>query len=214
MRALLITDLHGSRKAIEFLKKDHTKYEVIFCAGDLTNFGRPKDYVNYLAETITNDFFWVSGNNDIGQGYQYKRSNLKNIDGAIFYYKSIKIAGLGGSSENYESQNFGPSLDFKSDLSDSILISHIPPSRKLNYQFKDIDCSVDNLTFSGKIKSAPKVHICGHLHSKVGVACIGRTKIIKVGAAKDGDYAELNLENLGVTFKNFLPDMRNINLEI
>jgi len=206
MKALLITDLHGSRDVLEFLRKNHTKYDVILCAGDLTNFGRPEDYVGFLSEIISNDFFWVSGNNDIGQEYQYKESNLKNIDGTILNFKNIKIAGLGGSSENYESQNFGPALNFKSDLSESIFMSHIPPSRKLNYQAKDIDCLLENSTVSDKIKNAPRAHICGHIHSKVGIACIGRTKIIKVGAASDGDYAELNTDNLEVIFKNFLHD--------
>lgn len=199
MKALIISDLHGSIHFLSWLEKSITKYDLILCAGDLTNFGQPEGYVEALEKVVKDkEFLWVSGNNDIGQSYQYRSKILKNIDGQVVKYQGFKFSGFGGMAANFEGQNFGPSLINKpQDVAGTILLSHIPPSRKLHYSRRDILCQQ---TGAG-LMDAPRAHLCGHLHGYPGVACIGGTKIVKMGAAKDGYQAEMDLDTLEVFFK-------------
>ena len=201
MKALLFSDIHGGREFLEKLPSMIQYYEVILCAGDLTDFGWPEGFVEKLDEVFEGTTcFWVSGNNDIGQDYQYQLKNMQNIDGKIIEYQGHKFAGLGGSYQNYEAQNFGPSLIGKdTNLSDCILLSHIPPSVKLKYSASDVTCPTNNETMK-QLDNAPLAHICGHLHSPAGVACLGPTKIIKLAPAKQGNYAELDMEDLTIKF--------------
>ncbi len=203
MKALLISDLHGDQKLLRFLPKIVNDYDIILCAGDLTNFGQPEGYAELIDEImIDKTCFWVSGNNDTQQEYQYRLKNMQNIDGKIVEYRGHKFAGLGGSYQNYEAQNFGPSLIGKdSDLSGCVLLSHIPPSLKLKYSPVDIVCHSRLRRANPLINNAPSAHICGHLHDTAGVACIGSTKVIKLAPAKFGEYAEMDLDNLQVDFK-------------
>lgn len=256
MKALLIADLHGDQKFLNKLQSIIEKYDLVLCAGDLTNFGNPPDYYNQLSDVVgPKTFFWVSGNNDVGQSYQYLKSNLVNIDGQIVKYQGYKFAGLGGSAPNYEGQSYGlpavlpcpkslhrcrraaqlmqagPTLDRDTDLSDTILITHVPPSRPLHYQKTDIVChpspavrylvppirhpdsaSCHPELFSrhpeqgegsGRtldLNHAPLVHLCGHIHNIFGVACIETTKVVKIGTAQFGQWAEMDLEKLSVKF--------------
>lgn len=213
MKALLIADLHGSQNFLNTLKKIISDYDLVLCAGDLTDFGRPEDYFAELSKIIaTKPFYWVSGNNDVGQNYQYQLGNLINIDGRIVEFQGLKLAGMGGSAPNYEGQNYGPTLNYSSDLSGVILLTHIPPSRRLEYSKSDIKCSPDskfdtveasissnNLAIK-QFRNAPRVHLCGHIHNIYGAACLGETKIVKIGTAKNGQYAEMDLDDLSVRF--------------
>lgn len=200
MKALLISDLHGDQNFLHVLKDILQNYDLILCTGDLTNFGTPTDYPNKLKEIVgKTKFLWISGNNDIGQQYQYSLDPLLNIDGKIVEYKGIKFSGIGGSSSNYEGQNFGPSIiNGEQNISDTILLTHIPPSRALKYSINDYACQ----NGQHKLKNAPKAHLCGHLHHLVGTACIGNTKVIKIGAVVNGCYAELDLNSLEVKYIN------------
>lgn len=215
MKALLISDIHGDQKFLQNLPKIVKYYDIILCAGDLTDFGRPEGYAYKLDDLLKDKTcFWVSGNNDMGQDYQYRLKNMQNIDGKIVECQGHKFAGLGGSYQNYESQNFGPSLIGQdTDLSDCIFISHIPPSIRLQYSSMDLSChserseesqnqntrSFDKLRMTPR--NAPLAHICGHIHSAAGVACLGLTKVIKLAPAKFGAYAELDPDTLKVVFK-------------
>jgi len=198
MKALLLADLHGSRPILDQLRKSITKYDIVLCAGDLTDFGWPQSYVDELSEVVGKiPFYWVSGNNDVAQDYQYRQNNLINIDGRVIEFKGLKLAGLGGSAPNYEGQNYGPTLDRETDLSDTILITHIPPSRPLHYQKDDIVCNNETMK---QLSHAPSVHLCGHIHNIFGTACLGQTKVIKIGTAKTGQWAELDTNSLFVSF--------------
>jgi Icc-related predicted phosphoesterase len=152
-------------------------------------------------------------NTDIGQDYQYRQNNLVNIDGQIIDFQGIKIAGLGGSAPNYEGQNYGPTLDRGADLSDTILITHVPPSQPLNYQKADIVCHPSSpachpeqsegssaAVIGKKLSNAPKAHLCGHIHNIYGTACIGPTKVVKIGTAKTGQWAEMDTDSLAINF--------------
>lgn len=198
MKALIISDLHGSIRFLSQLEELITKYELILCTGDLTNFGQPEGYVNALEKVVRGkEFLWASGNNDIGQSYQYTSRVLKNIDGQVATYQGFKFSGFGGTTANFEGQNFGPSLIKKpEDIAGTILLSHIPPSKKLHYSSQDIKCQETRIN----LRDVPRAHLCGHLHGLPGVACIGGTKIVKMGAAKDGYWAEIDLGDLDVSF--------------
>lgn len=200
MKALLFSDLHGGREFLNQLPNLIKGFDLILFAGDITDFGWPEGFAYQVDEVFEDKTcFWVSGNNDISQEYQYRLKNMQNIDGKIVKYQGYKFAGLGGSYQNYEAQNFGPSLiDKDADLSNCILLSHIPPSVKLNFSSTDIVCPMGE----SKLKKAPLVHICGHLHTTAAVACLGSTKVIRLAPAKQGCYAELDLENLNIKFKD------------
>lgn len=210
MKALLISDLHGNWPFLEKLNPIIIDYDVILCAGDLTNFGQPADYFQELENVISNKpFFWVSGNNDVEQSYRYSSKVLQNIDGQVIDFQGLKIAGLGGSYQNFESQNYGPSLiDKNPNLSESILLTHIPPSVKLIYSPVDISCLNSNETII-QLNNAPLLHICGHQHYIISnggkrlaqaTACLKGTKVVKMGPASDGYYASLDLDSLKVVF--------------
>jgi len=54
-----------------------------------------------------------------------------------------------------------------------------------------------------RFSDAPKLHICGHQHSRWGVGYLGSTKVVNPSALVDGRYAIIDMETLTVNFGIF-----------
>jgi len=110
------------------------------------------------------------------------------------------IAGFGGSGPT----PFGTLIEFPEDEiykglaglgigAKTVLATHAPPrdASGLDYaRGKPVGSSAIRRIIEER---QPAASLCGHIHENEGEATIGRTKVIKVGAAMDGRAVELEV---------------------
>lgn len=149
MRTLVISDLHSSRKCLDYLEQilANQKIDNVICAGDITTFDET-DYLDLVIEKFKSkkvEGFFIAGNND--------RENVREELSKNDFDVNLKERKLGihkiiGISDGLEENIFNFNLNNK------ILVTHRPPS-------------AGNL--KSKFKNSPKFHISGHIHSRLGV---------------------------------------------
>lgn len=215
-KALIFSDLHGRYKQLQNLKdffKDEQKDQitVLIFAGDFLNTGEPFAFVETFTEaieTIGLPFLWVPGNNDFGRGYYKLNSKYKSLEGRVVEIDGFKFSGVGGSPASWAGQYQGEKMIDKKDIAGTVFVSHQPTPGLLVMNKEDYDSPISEKKFrQGKQRSfsdAPRVHICGHVHSRWGVGYLGQTKVINPGPLELGHYAILDLDNLKVDFRRFV----------
>ena len=201
MKALCFADLHAKTAFLPAMRnflssRKNDDIEVIFCLGDIVNFGGDLEYLGNLL-TIVNKlpFFYVPGNNDFGPVYKIMKKY--SVENKMVEFAGEKIIGMGGIPDLWGHNIFPPKVS-DADIENSIFLSHIPPKNFKNFRKFDhaeIDDGVE-------LESAPKIQICGHQHHYWGVAYIGKTKILKLPAGLLMMAAILDTESLKVEFIN------------
>lgn len=147
MKAFIFSDLHVNFKALDNLKRYfETKREIdlIIFAGDVVNMGEPVSFMEQFVKVVKNiglPFLWVPGNNDFGRSYYKLKAAFPSLESQITTYKSIKLAGVGGSPASWAGQYAGEKLVDKKIIGGTIFVSHVPPPGLLNYQKFDPEIS-------------------------------------------------------------------------
>ncbi|OQA03755.1 MAG: Calcineurin-like phosphoesterase superfamily domain protein [bacterium ADurb.Bin400] len=220
-KIILLSDIHASGKALDsieqFLQKSQENFSGVIFTGDLLCDGDPAVFADHFIEfigRIGQSFLWVSGNNDFGEGYERMRREylpLDELDEVII--NGRRFVGVGGSPLLWDLDRTDSSATLRNKIAGSVFLSHYPP--RGNFQYAKIDSGLspaDSNTTTPlpdivgyrprNITNSPLLHICGHIHSQYGVAHLGQTKIIKLGAANQGHCAILDLASLRVEFLN------------
>lgn len=205
MKAFVFSDLHAQNKQLSNLVnffQSNKEIDIIICAGDIVNMGEPVYFMSAFINAIDKinlPFFWVPGNNDFGRSYHKLNSKYKSLEGKISKICDITMTGVGGSPASWSGQYAGENMIDKKSVGGTIFVSHVPPPGLLNMQKQDCKSP----TSLRKFADSPRLHICGHQHSRWGCSYLGQTKVVNPGPLSWGQYAIINLDNLEIKFERF-----------
>jgi Icc-related predicted phosphoesterase len=204
MRILAMTDVHGSKHALDFISQFASRYEpdILCIAGDISHFG-PVEWAGELMDQIDNQIgvpcLTVPGNCDPPETVEaIKESRVTGLHLKSEEVGGIKFVGLGGSSTTpfptlFEwEDDYAMQIDGLLDDS-SVLLSHNPPLGCLdsthfvkNVGSKSLREMVD--------RRQPRLVICGHIHEARGIAELGRTRLVNPGMLAKGFAAVIDME--------------------
>ena len=208
MRLLACADFHGSREAVEKVSDLALDEEtdLIIVAGDIANnnLRTATEFLGILKNKTNLPTLFVPGNLDTKSLADWHDASVQSIHGRAYNCQGFVFLGLGGASRGpfytpfeYDESEAASILDeaYRSVKEEKlILVSHCPPK----------NTSIDR-TFSGvhagsisvrrfMEKAEPILVICAHIHEGRGVDRIGETRLVNTGAAFQGYYATLRLD--------------------
>ena len=209
MLALCLADLHSSRTALErldaFLGRNAADLGVVLAAGDITIPGHEAYAAEFIALIARYGvpLLLVHGNNDTRDA-----TDLFVREGVTIHRREREVAGvrfvgIGGDGTAPWDTELGPDESLDLRLDGAILLTHVPPRNGLRYVRDDRGTSLappSSSTGHPLLANAPRAHVCGHVHRLEGVAYIGPTKVVKVGAAMWNACALLDLRTLATQF--------------
>ena len=208
MRILALTDIHGAyKKAEEIIRKEPA--DILIIGGDLTTVGSVKEVENAISrfQSLSHRLLCVAGNMDLPQHDDVFTKLGVSINGC-----GMEIDGVGF---------FGVSAAPLSPLSTPYEITEEEMAKRITTGFKQIEkCSVSffvphappygtrvDIIHAGYHAGStavrdfiddeqPDLVICGHIHEGRGEDLLGKSKIVNSGAACDGYYSviEVNQE--------------------
>ena len=171
MRILAFTDMHESLTALNRMKKQSKKADVIVCCGDISIFEGGLEFMMEELSAIKKEIIVVHGNHE-DKNNMKKLCKAKNVH---FIHKNKKkigdvlFIGYGGGGFNFEDPEFEKmTKKFEKWIKDSgakkiVLVTHAPPYRtKLDNLYGE---SVGNISFRKfLVKGKVDLMLCGHLH--------------------------------------------------
>ncbi|MBS3758184.1 MAG: metallophosphoesterase family protein [Desulfobacterales bacterium] len=194
-----LTDIHGSRAAVEKARSILDTVDVILLVGDITNFGRAAD-VGRVVDALSHNsakLLAVSGNCDYPEVDAYLSASGINIHAGCAVIDNVVFLGLGGSLITpFGTPNEYTEEEIKSALQQGIeqappdlplvLVAHQPP-----YQTQCDRLSSGSYVGSVAVrefieKYQPLVCFTGHIHEARAIDQIGRTPIINPGRLGQG----------------------------
>lgn len=173
MKFLLVSDLHGQRNTLGYLKKaiELESPDAVILSGDLTTYDET-DFV----ETVFGIFsdsripcFMIWGNCDMQNVRAKILSSKYNIH---LKSKNIRETKIFGIADTDDLPAINPKL-----LAGAILVTHRPP----------IKGALDR-----KYAGAPKFHICGHIHNIARQTDYPSTSLVQVPSLTLGRYGLLD----------------------
>lgn len=212
MRIVQISDMHGNDGLIEQIAGEIRSADLIILSGDITNFGGKRKaaaIVEAVAELNPN-LLAVPGNCDRAGVAEYLDEAGISVDGVVRNVRGFAVCGLGGSlpapvktptefSEDEYADRFERlAVDF--DAVD-IAVVHQPPA----------DSKLDRVNSGDHVGSkavrdfleASEAFLCltGHIHESIGIDTIGKAKAVNPGAARNGHYAVIEIEERTATIE-------------
>lgn len=172
MKILAFSDTHLHKKALESIKQNSEKVDLLICAGDISYFGHGlKEVLKDLDAHIKKPLLIIPGNHEEGAPLEEICKNLKNVHN--MNKKAKKIGEYifffwGGGGFSPINKPLEVALEkFKQDRKNEekvIFITHGPPYNT-ELDFLDwaghVGCKSQR-KFLQEIK--PILQICGHLH--------------------------------------------------
>jgi len=193
MKILAFSDTHLHKKALDLIKQESEKVDILICAGDISWFSHGlKEVLKDLDAAIKRPLFIIPGNHEEGAPLEEICKKLKHVE--YMHRKARKIGeyifffwGGGGFAEvnkplELATQKFKEKIKKEDKV---IFITHGPPY-KTDLDFLDwaghVGCKSQR-KFIQEIK--PILHICGHLHENFNKKQLlnKRTLIINPGPA-------------------------------
>jgi Icc-related predicted phosphoesterase len=219
MKFLVISDMHGNTDVLEKLDKEFKDCDGVLFAGDFAKFGHPETGTPALeALCRKHDLMYaVIGNCDEPDFLSEIERKDISIQGALVFHDGLAFAGSGGGTvHDGDTPNERTEEDLLQDLSvvvhansdmdagpvqNLILILHNPP--------KDTCCDqvapgvhVGSALFRKFIEDyKPLAVITGHIHEGIGIDHIGDSVVINPGPLMNGNYAVMEVEPSGRTWK-------------
>lgn len=195
---LLLTDLHGQYGNLDsFLNIDA---DMIFIAGDLTNFG-PVEPVKEILSQIDVPCFVIPGNCDPKELISVlESSNGVSLHGVSMEIGRITITGAGGSNPTpfdtpfelteeeidriieHATENTKPNIH-------NILLTHAPPKGYLDLAGGE---HVGSESVRKHLKKFDLI-CCGHIHEQKGIKEVDGVTIVNPGPASEGKCALIRL---------------------
>ena len=229
MKILVLSDLHANNENVGKLDEQFAKADAVIFAGDFAECFKPetgKEALNTLC-TKHDTIFAVLGNCDEPEFIEELEDQDICVEKTLVFHEGLAIAGSGGGTyftgktanerqENEILSDFNIVENSVKDTGDAslwkslILVSHNPP--------KDTKCDAVNAElhagsqlFADFIKeNQPLAVVCGHIHEGKAVDKIGDTVVINPGPLLEGNYAWLELEKSGDSWKVVNTELCNL----
>ncbi len=213
MNVLLVSDLHGEKRAYDLIKPLVEKFDLILILGDITDFGKPEDVKRYIRnlKEVNDNILAIPGNCDPLGSVDVLEELGVNLHEKIVEINDIKFVGLGGSNitpfytpfEMDESEieiRLDSLLDKKEEF---ILVTHAPPKdTKVDKTWSGLHVgSIAIRRFIERL--APMYNFCGHIHESRGMDEINNTTVINPGSMMVSQYAIINLNSKKFSFEEF-----------
>jgi Icc-related predicted phosphoesterase len=209
MRFLVVSDIHGKTAVTEWINSvaEREDADRVLVLGDITDFG-PNEVAERILGPIKKEVYALPGNCDplslpgtIAKVAVDMHGKTADLDG--FY-----VAGLGGSNPTIFNTPFELDEDTIYNMlrpisrDGMILMVHVPP-----FGVNDMIPSGLNVGSTSVLKIVeefrPILVLSGHIHEDYGVQHIGGTTFVNPGAAKDGRYALVEVDNGAVSASLF-----------
>ena len=153
----------------------------------------------------------MHGNNDTASAVEaFRRADvtIHRRGRELLGHRFVGFGGDGTAPHDTELAE-GESLELR--LAGAIFLTHVPPRTRLPLGPDRPPGPLPRPAGTGEdpvvaaMADEPRAHICGHIHSTEGVAYLGRTKIVKLGAAMWNRCALLDLDTLRAQFLDLAP---------
>lgn len=189
MKIFAFSDTHGSKKALQSIKKNSKESELIMCLGDLTIF--EQDLVKQLRflNKLDKKVLIIPGNHESSRRLESACSRLSNLvfmDRQIFETEKIIVAGAEANGFSLDDPDFEKTArKFRKALKQKskpfILMTHAPPHNTKLDELYDGHCG--NKSIRRFIRQTKPVYaFSGHIHENHGKKDkIGSTTVINVG---------------------------------
>ena len=200
MRILIVSDIHGSKKAAEYAgeKAVELDTDLTVIAGDITDFEASE--AGEIFSVLRGRIAAVPGNCDPPEILDtMKEYGVIDLHGKRASIDGLMFAGLGASNPmpfstlfTYTEENIYMILDSIAKDTD-ILVTHTPPYGILDrtmFGHHGGSRSIRRIVE----KYHPKVSIFGHIHESPGVERMNGGLFINPGPAKDGNAAVLDTD--------------------
>jgi len=196
LKILVLGDIHNSNEALRAINSHlgKFKYDLIICTGDVIS--RPnknaadffKKFIHIVTDLHKTKLYMVHGNNEDEDmiALMNKKKVLIHLKNKKF--KGYKFFGVGGWMDDLTDMD-----KLQKSLKNAILITHLPPKMAPKLPGEQ----------GRQIKgNAPKIHLCGHIHSSGSIWRIGGTLVVKIPSAMYLKAAVLELPEKNVKFIN------------
>lgn len=191
MKLLVFVDMHGSHKALEKIKKQAKKADMIVCAGDISIFENNLDILLSELNKLNKPVLIIPGNHEDDKDLKELTKmfdNITDIHKKTFIKENYLFLGYGESGFSMVDKEFiKTSKKFEKEIkkfpkdNKIILVTHAPPYKTKIDKIMDEYCGNKSIkNFILKVK--PDLVISGHLHENAGKEDkIGKTKLINPG---------------------------------
>jgi len=199
MKILVASDIHGSRSALEMIRRTIEKLtpDLTVVCGDITHFGTPEE-ARATIDSFPGLILAVPGNCDppgIEDGVA--ESHGVDLHGKTYELEGIIFAGFGGArkmfgtAREYDEEFIGENIKRIIPGAD-VLVLHGPP-----YGINDLSSS--GHAGSREVLDAVQFHkpmlvLSGHIHECHGIVREDGITYLNPGAARDGRYAYLEID--------------------
>ncbi|MDJ0269216.1 MAG: metallophosphoesterase [Aigarchaeota archaeon] len=206
VKILQVSDIHGSMVAVEKIAaKADEGYDVVFVAGDVTNFGtiaQAEMILSKIAEHCPRVFF-VAGNCDPEAllNWQPATEKITNLHLKSAMLGELGIVGLGGGGPKsvgtiieFNEEQFSSMLsELKPPSGRFILLSHTPPHGAEADHVGGRH--VGSMAIREYVeKTAPILVSCGHIHEARSISKLEKTTVINAGPARNNYCASIIIE--------------------
>ena len=185
MKIVCAADFHGRKERyIKFFNAvNEIKPDIAVIAGDIGN----------IDEELTPDATIIAVHGNMDGRLRFNR--IKVIDGIIFEYNGIKIAGFGGENPEREHLTMNGRKIAVEDAEFDIIVSHVPPYGLQDKSF--LGWHIGNKWLLELIENKkPSYLLCGHVHENPGYTLYKETYVINCSVGKKGDYVLIENGNI------------------
>lgn len=196
VRILHITDVHGSRKGLEIIKRFASHADLIVVTGDVAI--DPASFRRFYSEACKlGRILYVLGNNE-HPSLEAPVGCIK-LDGKKLEVAGLTFGGLGGSPitpfntpNEYKDEDAKPILESLGYV--DVLVSHTPPYGT------GADLSAVGYIGSRAVreymeKYRPKAILSGHVHEASFAGLVEGVLVVNPGMARLGKYALLEINS-------------------
>ncbi len=176
MKILTFVDLHGSKKAMERIKKLSSKVDLIVCAGDLSIFGNKIDELLFELNSIEKKMLIIPGNHEdfselkklckLFDNIDYIDNGMMKLDNYLFF--GYGDGGFSTVDETFErlGKKFEKEIKKHKDCK-VVLVTHAPPHKTKLDNIHGESCG--NKAIRKFIqKNNILLAVSGHLHENSG----------------------------------------------
>lgn len=198
MKIVVISDIHGSQKALEYI--EFLEGNVLAICGDITHMGHPENYEVSLYEKIEGKYekiLAVPGNCDPLRVLKNLEKLKISVHLRNHLFEGLSFSGLGGSDPNTFNMGIVFNESDVKNLYGDIWILHQPPYGHLDTV--NSGRNVGNYWIAEHVeKKKPLLVLSGHIHEARGVER-GETIFLNPGPFRDGYYAIVEMDKKKIT---------------
>lgn len=209
MRVLLLTDIHGDVEKLERILS-RERYDVVLCAGDLSDARKFEDYGQRLEEVL--EAFEkegkmvkaVPGNMDPEE--ECMRSlvdHRMNIHKKIASFQEFDVVGFGGGQTPFGTPFEPEGSEVKKTLEtlrdrmrneNTVAVIHQPPADT------GLDIADGEHVGSSEVRETVEesgfdMVLTGHIHESAGTDTLGDTLLVNPGPVLEGRYGILEIDD-------------------